>query len=231
MMRFTSAREFIDFYDYLTPTLKTLIAHFESNVPPEAFQQFLRDIEVLLEEGRLALLSVAPGALRAEVLHQLLEREIEKAAAIPVSCKKGCSACCHMEVEINADEAALLVDVIEAGVAVDMELLESQSRRKTQDSSWMLGVTASNRCVFLSGEGSCSIYSNRPSSCRKHAVVSPAEHCQSRKENPVPRNIPLAEIVLSSAGDIAEGQMGSLPTMIMREIRRRRLERSELTSY
>jgi uncharacterized protein len=231
VMTFSNAQEFIGFYDYLTPTLKNLIFHFENTVAAADFKNFLRDIEVLLEENRLALLSVEAGSARAQVLHHLLDKEIEKAAAIPVSCKKGCSACCHLEVEVSADEASLLADIIEAGVSVDQERLELLARRKIQDSSWLLGMTESNRCIFLGDEGACSIYENRPSSCRRYAVVSPAEHCRTLQEAPVPRNVPLAEIVLSSAADIADGRTGPMAKMISEELRRRRLARSELVGY
>lgn len=222
-----TAREFIGYYDYLTPVLKGLIFHYEEAVSPEAFAQFLKDVEVLLNESRELLQAEVPGALRAHKLHALIEREVDKAAAIPTSCRKGCSACCHLEVEVSVDEASLLVDLIEAGHIVDHEQLEKQSRRKRQDPSWLLGVTDSNRCVFLGQEGACSIYEERPSICRKHSVVSPAEHCLSRKEAPVIRNVPLAEIIMSSAIDVAEGQVGSLSAMVLAEIRRRRLARAE----
>lgn len=222
-----TAREFIGYYEFLTPVLKGLIYHYEESVSTEAFGQFLHDIEVLLNESRQFLLKEAPGANRARKLHALIEAEVEKAAAIPTSCKKGCSACCHLEVEIDIDEAELLADLIEAGHPIDLKKLEVQAKRKRQDPTWMLGVTESNRCGFLGEGGACSIYEDRPSICRKHSVVSPAEHCLSNEAAPVVRNVPLAEIILSSAIEINEAQVGSLSSMVLTELRRRKVARAD----
>ncbi len=225
-----TAKEFVGYYEYLTPVLKSLIFHYEESVNAETFAQFIEDIEVLLNESRKFLAEANPGASRAHVLHALIEREVQKAESIPTSCKKGCSACCHLEVEITPDEASLLADIIERGHPVDLERLEHQSQKKRQDASWLLGVTAMNRCVFLGDQGACSIYEDRPSICRKHSVVSPAEHCMAANQAPVVRNVPLAEIVLSSAIDIAEGRVGSISSMVIKELRERRLAQSQLLS-
>jgi len=222
-----TAKEFISYYEYLTPFFKTLILHNESVVGPEAFQQFLGDVEILLNENRDKLLKASPGAERARVLHALIEREVKQADSIPTSCKMGCSACCHLEVEVTPDEASLLADIIEAGHPVDKERMELQSQRKRQDPSWLLGVAANNRCVFLGDSGACSIYESRPSICRKHSVVSPAENCLSAKEPPVVRNVPLAEIALSSAIDLVEGRVGPLAAMVLKELRQRRLSQAQ----
>lgn len=224
-----TAKEFVGYYEYLTPVLKNLIFHYEESVNAETFKQFITDIEVLLNESRNFLVEANPGASRAHVLHALIEREVQKADSIPTSCKVGCSACCHLEVEVTPDEASLLADIIESGHPVDFERLELQSRKKRQDSSWLLGVSTSNRCVFLGDQGACSIYEDRPSICRKHSVVSPAENCLSAKEPSVVRNVPLAEIVMSSAIDIVQGDVGSLSSMVLRELKERRLAQSKLS--
>lgn len=75
-----------------------------------------------------------------------------------VACKKGCSHCCHMTVRLTSTEAQRLGDAI--GRAPARLTPEARARR--------VDAFAGVPCPFLV-YGACSIYENRPLSCRTHA--------------------------------------------------------------
>lgn len=75
-----------------------------------------------------------------------------------VACRKGCAACCHMNVSITAVEAE--------------RLARASGRRKTPLVSTVDHAPdefSGGPCPFLDGQGVCSVYEDRPLSCRKHA--------------------------------------------------------------
>lgn len=88
----------------------------------------------------------------------LVANELSVIRAPFVACGKGCASCCHMNVSITRTEA---------------ERIAKASGRRMSD------VAASRRhatdrhvgspCPFLGEGGACSIYEDRPLSCRKHA--------------------------------------------------------------
>lgn len=122
---------------------------------------------------------------------------VEAAGAV-VSCRAGCAACCRGLVAISEVEARRLAAVVEAlpephGARVrarfaetgrELErhgLLESLRRPDAWTASgYSALVTALFRlgvaCPFLEEE-SCSIYAERPITCREYLVTSPREHC------------------------------------------------------
>jgi Fe-S-cluster containining protein len=88
-----------------------------------------------------------------------------------ISCKKGCSACCHINVDIRETEAKLLVKYAHKNrIPIDKEYLQKQAVVEKQPGS---DVSA---CVFLK-DGLCSVYPVRPIMCRKYYVVSDPALC------------------------------------------------------
>lgn len=95
-----------------------------------------------------------------------------------ISCARGCSHCCHGPVEIGPHEAALLVErVLETGGALDRTRLERQSRYTLDN--WWQQPAAGRACVFLGGDGACTVYDVRPGACRKLLVVTEPAWCDS----------------------------------------------------
>jgi Fe-S-cluster containining protein len=115
-----------------------------------------------------------------------------------ISCKKGCGACCRQLVPISEAEARRVRDVVnempeprrtqvrarfaearrrfaEAGLLAKLEQREGWKKEDFQavGLEYFLQKVA---CPFLEEE-SCSIYMDRPVTCREYLVTSPAEHC------------------------------------------------------
>lgn len=65
-------------------------------------------------------------------MHVLLEREIKKVSNVSVSCKKGCAACCHFEVEITSDDAKVLQDALSSDIQIDIDRLLSLAKGERQ---------------------------------------------------------------------------------------------------
>jgi Fe-S-cluster containining protein len=118
--------------------------------------------------------------------------------ARPVSCKKGCAACCRQLIPLSRVEARHIAQVVEelpeprrrqvrarfAGARerlAEAGILDKlQARGQWTDEGtrpmglayFRLGIP----CPFLEQE-SCSIYPDRPLACREYLVTSPPENC------------------------------------------------------
>jgi Fe-S-cluster containining protein len=121
-----------------------------------------------------------------------------EAAGNQVSCQKGCGACCRQLVPISPIEAREIARVVQqmepTRRATILQRFASARRRLRQEEMlealsqpdqhsnehmrilgreyFQLGIA----CPFLEDE-SCSIYHDRPITCREYLVTSPPEHC------------------------------------------------------
>jgi Fe-S-cluster containining protein len=121
-----------------------------------------------------------------------------EAAGRRVSCRKGCGACCRTLVavsEVEARRIRTLVDGLpeprraevrarfadaarrldEAGLLEPLRRPDRMTAREYEDIMspyFRLGIA----CPFLEDE-SCSIYAERPITCREFLVTSPPAHC------------------------------------------------------
>jgi uncharacterized protein len=197
-----------------TPLLKALVPHYKSTLSPEVFDSVLRDIKSHFNRFTDELLQVPSGPPRADHLHRMMDHELKATAALEVSCKKGCSGCCHYEVEITKDEGELLALAVGHGFAVDMDRLAVQAARERKSAEWLKFWNPQNRCVFLGADGACQIYEYRPSICRKHSVVTPASACTTVGAEVTPVQVPLAEVLLSAALSIPDTPRSSLSKML-----------------
>jgi Fe-S-cluster containining protein len=115
-----------------------------------------------------------------------------------VSCKAGCTACCHQIIPVGETEARRLAALVEASPGPRREALRArfaQARQELEaaglwetlaahaslpeDELERLGLAylrARVACPFLDGDR-CSIYADRPLSCREFLVTSPAPNC------------------------------------------------------
>lgn len=155
-----------------------------------------------------AKMTVPTGATRLRQLLPMVESmtdamvstaaQAEADQGRPISCKKGCGACCRQLVPISEVEARHIREVVSklpeprrttvlARFAEARRQLEASglldSLNKRADWSDGEGRAIGLRyfaqgipCPFLEEE-SCSIYHDRPVTCREYLVTSPAENC------------------------------------------------------
>ncbi len=103
-------------------------------------------------------------------------------------CKQGCSHCCHIPVPISLGEAMKLAAV--SGRKLDISAGQSASIAAEQIDSMQrfIGVP----CSFLVNN-ECSVYKDRPITCRAHHVIeADATKCDATKNQE-----PIASIDLS----------------------------------
>jgi len=130
-----------------------------------------------------------------------------------IKCKTGCTACCFIDVDVSADEAATIINYCnENAIEIDKEYLEKQAavgRKKYSELS---------RCVFLKND-LCSVYPVRPIACRKHWVKTDPALCDFSKNiiNQVGGYFDVNTEILSSAG-LNVGETGSFEKMMLNEL-------------
>ena len=152
--------------------------------------------------------------------------KVSEATGRPVSCAKGCGACCRQLVPVAHAEArrlAALIDelpeprrsrvkerfaeaarrVAEGGL---LEALEGRGEWGRGDAAgiglqyFRLGVA----CPFLEDEA-CSIYEERPIACREYLVTSPPERCATPGEAAI-ETVPLPTRVWAAVSREEEGR-------------------------
>ena len=208
----------LDFMAQSTPQLRAAVAKLAESMPAAEFAGVVGSIRSAFIKYSARLLETTPGAERGRALHRMIEREMGVAGMFPTSCSKGCSGCCHYEVEVTRDEAAVLKERVEAGFAIDRARLAVQAARERRSAEWRRFGSADNRCVFLGAEGACGIYEDRPSICRKHMVTTPAAACTTDGAAVAPVQVLLAEIALSAGLSLDGVEFGSLAKMLSREL-------------
>lgn len=104
---------------------------------------------------------------RTTVALKAIDKYIDKNGK--VSCRAGCSACCHQQINISDLEADLIMEEVEKrDIKLDQLKLARQGAWDKNDyyNKKHRGLAA---CVFLQ-EGKCSIYKQRPAVCRSYTV-------------------------------------------------------------
>lgn len=112
--------------------------------------------------------------------------EAEAANEEKISCTRGCTACCRMQVIITAPEALAITQRHPDLVAARIDDLRQQAeiirglaaKHKgdeiaVADEWWTLQLP----CPLLLENGDCGVYDVRPIPCRTHFVIDPPEEC------------------------------------------------------
>lgn len=116
---------------------------------------------------KVKILSENQIATFYNLIDELIEgiSPIDKAA---LQCKKGCSFCCHYNVDVSEDEAAYIAKLCKAqNITINKKYLKKQLRVTPADFS----TSPVSACVFLKNN-LCSIYAARPLNCRKYYVFT-----------------------------------------------------------
>lgn len=208
-------REFNYKHTKLTRSFKDFVSNFEESLAPEDFEKLLDSLDEGIVQAYDKIMTASTGVARARRLHELVEEEIRNDSSVKPTCLKGCSACCHLEVEITSHEAQLLASLLDNGYAVDEARLKAQSERLPQDPKWKEGLrNEENRCVFLGSDKACGIYEHRPAMCRRHAVSSPPANCETVDEKITVLYLPRVDILLVAASEDSDLRTGPLAKML-----------------
>ncbi|MDG0816910.1 YkgJ family cysteine cluster protein [Bdellovibrio svalbardensis] len=216
-----------------TPHLKAFLKQYEDLLTSEEFESFDREVTRLLGYYSEVLGAYPPGAERGRKVHELINEQEALSSHIKTSCQRGCGACCHLEVEITKDDATILADSLAEGLSdglgIDMAKLYQMSLRKRLDVAWEQGFIEANRCVFLGADNACRNYYNRPTVCRKHSVISAVDECEKKGGQPVPKLMPVAEIIMSAAVNLPNNEFGALAKMLQQTLEERALAKVQLS--
>ena len=125
-------------------------------------------------DQRLRMSDIVP--LAYQICDRIVAASLRHSEALgePVSCRKGCKACCEPPVLISVPEAFRLITDI-ASLASDRKLRVNSALVAAQKRMAAPRVPA-NACPLLAGQV-CSIYDFRPCVCRAFLPTYPPELC------------------------------------------------------
>lgn len=199
----------------MTKSLKEFVTGYEKKLAPDVFEKFMSSLDAEIGNAHDEIMALPAGPTRARKLHELVQEEIRNNSKFPSTCSKGCSACCHLEVEITNYESEILTELLKNGHPIDKERLKSQSRRELQDPAWKNGLrNGENQCVFLGADRACSIYNHRPVMCRRHAVTSAPINCELTDGKITLCYYPRVDVLIVAAGEDPDLRIGPLAKMI-----------------
>jgi Fe-S-cluster containining protein len=150
--------------------------------------------------GRTRLIQLLPMAnALADAVIGMAEQSLEKQGK-KISCKKGCAACCRSMIPIAQVEARRVRELVESlpeAQRTQIKARFAEALRRLEQAGLLDRLRAREQwtdaennqvqvqyflqglaCPFLEDE-SCSIYADRPASCREFVVTSPAEKCSA----------------------------------------------------
>lgn len=189
----------------------------ETREVPEALEELARQktLAVYRANPWLERLTEAAGAIiRADVTHtkrlkmlRALADRINVAVSKQAACRRGCDACCKIQVEMTGWEAKIIGEEMGIKVKEPAPAKAEDSKKRSMD---LLGKP----CGFLKA-GECSIYASRPIACRvHHSLNMDAAMCQP-EVNPAESMVPTLNMTMlhlayaacsgkTGAGDISE---------------------------
>ena len=140
-----------------------------------------------------------------------------------MTCRRVCSACCHLHVTITEPEAKLaLLEAADAGWQIDIERARVRAQARSVE-AWSELRDEQRACIFLTPAGLCAIYQHRPGACRKYMVVSPPAECDSiRRPGPELPNDRGRGRGSCSTQRLTFFPSGTLPAMILAELEKER---------
>lgn len=121
-------------------------------------------------------------------------------------CKKGCSSCCSLYVDLTAIEAENIRRYVVDNKSDDeinaykTKLKEIKEEVETTSRPYELSKEELDKlhyeyalkdipCIFLNEEGACGIYEARPLSCRKFIVFSARDKCEDNVSKVISPNL------------------------------------------
>ena len=130
----------------------------------------------------VAVMSAHKNLLRKERTKALLQKIDDihnEQDQSQISCRAGCSFCCHQPIRVVQEEMEILMDYIkDNNIQVDLERLELQNRLAPGE--YFEYPDEESACVLLGDDGRCRVYEARPASCRNYHVTTPPENCKNK---------------------------------------------------
>jgi Fe-S-cluster containining protein len=202
----------------LTHNLKTFLKQLQKNYPPSTIRKTGASIFQCFNVFFTNLSSYPKGRVRAIAAYELLDRELAISADLEATCRRGCTACCHLEKEITFDEADLLAALIKKRARSDIQPVVEQIANKGKNAKKRHRSKLKPRCPFLGKDHMCMVYAYRPMVCRKYKVTSPPDECY-KKDGSV-KQIPLIaeEVVVSAALSCHGNYCGTMPVMLSKAL-------------
>lgn len=106
-----------------------------------------------------------------------LQAEVIAEQRVDIACKRGCSYCCHLRVEIRPHEAFVLARHIQSRFSAERQMQVvarlTATLQRIAPMSAAQHIRAGVPCALLE-DGACSAYEGRPATCRKYYSVSVA---------------------------------------------------------
>lgn len=134
------------------------------------------------------------------------------------SCKRGCHACCRINVDISEAEAIVIADYCQEH---DIQIPKGYLQKQLEYDEMAVSRSSVASCIFLK-EGECSIYAVRPAACRIYHVASPPEMCDVVKFPPskfkvrvIVWHLPELEISAFYATVDEKDKFGRMPQMLL----------------
>lgn len=172
---------------------------------------------------------------RAELVHKEVDNFNLEVFSHPLvkqfsPCKMGCDGCCHTQVSVTDDEAALLVLKINEGVNFSQERLALQMVAENNSEAYYQISYSDRRCIFLDEQGACNVYEHRPSVCRTNAVLGEATQCDTSVSIKPTRLIktPKSDMVIY-ASFLFSKTSGTLPFMISKALKEKKEKDSKVS--
>jgi len=160
-------------YYTLTDNMKLLL---EKATPPER-EYVVAVMDHYIKQYKVLKQSCSPETLAynfSKVVDDLM-LEAEPPEGEQVTCKKGCSNCCYIHVDISEEEAKLILEYCrEEGIEIDWPRLKKQKRYNME--TYFNAPKDIRRCVFLEND-LCKIYQYRPMNCRKMYSLDDPKKC------------------------------------------------------
>lgn len=162
---------------------------------------------------------------RANLIHKNVDKFNNEVLKDPIvqkhlSCKKGCTACCHSQVSVTQEETSLLAELIKEGIEVDLNRLFIQKSAGNSAKDWFQLAFNDRKCVFLNDSGECKIYENRPAVCRTNFVISDPTLCDTSDgvEKPIRLLNTFKSDMVIYAAFSETPKAGALPLMLWEEL-------------
>jgi Fe-S-cluster containining protein len=198
-----------------TRLLKIIFESYKQSLSVAEFQSFENYVNCMMTKIIDDLAKLPPGAERGKKIQDLMDIEVSLNLSAQVTCHKGCSFCCHLNVEITEDDAVVALEGVNLlQYKIDEDHLSKLSKREKRDERWLKGVVPDNRCIFLDENGACGIYLYRPTICRKVIVTNEPKECFDIDGKVLPVYMPKAEIILSAALNLPDNNVASMAIMV-----------------